>query len=202
MTSFISPQAKIGEGTHIEGFASIGSRAEHKEHWHKDSEFNVVIGKDCVIREFVTINAGTKRVTSVGDCVCLLRNSHIGHDANVRDHAIISCNAIVAGHVNIGEGANLGLGTITRQYVNVGAYAMVGMGSVVTKDIPPFRKWFGNPAKDHGINEVGIVRAGLDLDSINMWFLQCGPSYDRNLSVLKERERNLVLDWLKDRGKV
>jgi carbonic anhydrase/acetyltransferase-like protein (isoleucine patch superfamily) len=31
--------------------------------------------------------------------------------------------------------------------VNVGHGAIIGMGSVVTKDIPPYEIWAGNPAK-------------------------------------------------------
>jgi UDP-N-acetylglucosamine acyltransferase len=37
---------------------------------------------------------------------------------------------------------------------------MVGMGSVVTRDIPPFAKAFGNPARVRGVNVVGMTRMG------------------------------------------
>jgi UDP-N-acetylglucosamine acyltransferase len=49
---------------------------------------------------------------------------------------------------------------VTHQFTTVGAYAMIGMGAVVTKDVPPFEVWVGNPARRIGFNVVGMKRAG------------------------------------------
>jgi UDP-N-acetylglucosamine acyltransferase len=34
---------------------------------------------------------------------------------------------------------------------------------VVTRDVPPFAKSFGNPARVQGVNTVGMTRQGLDV---------------------------------------
>jgi UDP-N-acetylglucosamine acyltransferase len=44
---------------------------------------------------------------------------------------------------------------------------MVGMGSVVTRDVPPFSKAFGNPARVRGANVVGMERSGFDASEID-----------------------------------
>lgn len=50
--------------------------------------------------------------------------------------------------------AFIGTNTIVCSNVTIGEGAIVGAGSVVTKDIPPFEIWGGNPA--HFIKKRGI----------------------------------------------
>ena len=49
--------------------------------------------------------------------------------------------------IDIGEGAFIGAGVTILKGVSIGKYCVVGAGSVVTKSIPPFEIWAGNPAK-------------------------------------------------------
>lgn len=50
------------------------------------------------------------------------------------------------GHVHICEGAFIGANTVICNTVRIGKWAVVGAGSVVTKDIPDYEVWGGNPA--------------------------------------------------------
>ena len=50
------------------------------------------------------------------------------------------------GDVYIGKEVLLGMNTIITKPVTIGDGAIVGAGSVVTKDIPPYEVWGGNPA--------------------------------------------------------
>ena len=43
---------------------------------------------------------------------------------------------------------------------------MVGMGSVVTRDVPPWAKAFGNPARVRDANTVGMEHAGIEEELI------------------------------------
>ncbi|MCD8263125.1 MAG: hypothetical protein LUD02_02370 [Tannerellaceae bacterium] len=46
--------------------------------------------------------------------------------------------------------------------MEIGEYALIGAGSVVTKTIPAYTLWYGNPAKQKGyITQDGII---LDMD--------------------------------------
>ena len=49
--------------------------------------------------------------------------------------------------VEIKDGAFIGAETIILKGVTVGVHSVIGAGSVVTKDVPDFEIWAGNPAK-------------------------------------------------------
>lgn len=51
------------------------------------------------------------------------------------------------GKIYIKKGAYLGAHTIVCKPVTIGQGAVVGAGSVVTKDIPDYEVWAGNPAR-------------------------------------------------------
>jgi UDP-N-acetylglucosamine acyltransferase len=191
---YIGPNTEIGDGTRLEGHVSIGSPPEHRDHFRTDTgQFAPRIGKNCIIREFVTINSGTQNHTVLGDNVVMLRGSHIGHDAIIGDRANLSCNVLIGGHAKISEGANLGLAAAIHQFRSVGPYCMVGMMACVTRHVPPFAKVYGSPAKVQGTNDIGLQRAGLDVEAIRRWFE--GQSDWRAAGALTGREAMLVAAW-------
>lgn len=172
--NYIGPYCVIGKGALIgsnnrfEAFCSIAAPPEHKDFWHGDYQ-SVVIGNNCVIREYVTINSGTKTHTQVGNNVIFLRGAHVGHDSIVEDNVTMACHVLLSGHSHICEGANLGLNVAVHQYAVVGHYAMVGMSAVITKkaEIEPFKTYIGNPARFLKNNEMAIKRNKLSLKDID-----------------------------------
>lgn len=50
----------------------------------------------------------------------------------------------------IKKGASIGANATVLAGITIGDYAMIGAGSVVTKDVPPFTLWYGNPARHRG----------------------------------------------------
>lgn len=166
----IGPNVEIGSGTRIEGFVSIGTPAEHRDHYHDPGPYGVRIGANCVIREFVTINAGTLGPTVIADDVAVLCGSYIAHDTVVEQEATISGGAFIGGHSWIGPQANLGLGVAVHQYRAIGGLAMVGMHATVTRDLPPLTISMGSPARATGINRLGLERAGLNVDAVARWW--------------------------------
>jgi UDP-N-acetylglucosamine acyltransferase len=125
------------------------------------------IGSNNVIREGTQIHSGFKRTTILGDNVYVMNQVYLAHDCEIADGVTIAAGTLVAGDVKIGANANLGLGVKVHQGLEIGSIAMVGMGSVVTKGVPQYAKAYGVPAKIHGINSVGMARAGLDAKEIH-----------------------------------
>jgi len=63
----------------------------------------------------------------------------------------------------VGKGASIVVNSTILCGIELGAYCMIGAGSLVTKSIPPFTLWYGNPVVHRGyVTEQGQV-LGLDL---------------------------------------
>lgn len=150
----IQGNTTIGNDNVFEPFCSIGNSPEHKEYFkHKNQK--TIIGNKNTFREYVTINSGIEKPTTLQDNIIMLRGSHVGHDSFISNNCIISCNVLIGGHSFLGEGVNMGLGSICHQFSKIGSYSMIGMGTIITKKskILCFGKYVGNPAKCIGDNE-------------------------------------------------
>lgn len=163
--NYIGPQCvivgpvKIGNGNRFEAFCSIGTPPEHENFWK--SKFEAVeIGDNCMIREFVTINAGTIGDTKLDSRVNILRGAYVGHDSHIESGVTLSANSLLGGHCYVFQGANLGLNVAVHQFSTIGHYSMLGMSTVVTKKsrIEPGNTYVGIPARLLKVNHVGISR--------------------------------------------
>ena len=151
----------IGEECEIFTGAVIGSVTQDKKYDGGTSFLR--IGNRNKIREYVTINPGTKEGTQtvIGDDVLLMAYAHVAHDCLIHNYAILANNATLAGHVAVEERAIIGGLSAVHQFVRIGKLAIVGGCSKVVQDVPPFMMADGHPAKTCGINSVGIDRAGI-----------------------------------------
>ncbi len=150
----------IGEGTKIYPYAIIGMPPQDIGHKSED-EVKVHIGKNSILREFVTVNAGTVHgggVTRIGDDCFIMIYSHIAHDCQVGNQVIMANNATLAGHVEVGSYTVIGGMTPIHQFVHIGEGCMIGGASAISQDIPPFCLAEGNRAIVKGLNAVGIKR--------------------------------------------
>ena len=150
----------IGEGTKIHPYAIIGMPPQDLGHKSED-DVKVRIGKNNILREVVTVNAGTLHgggTTKIGDDCFIMIYSHIAHDCQVGDRVIMANNATLAGHVKIGSHTVIGGMTPIHQFVHIGEGCMIGGASAVSQDIPPFCLAEGNRAVVKGLNAVGIKR--------------------------------------------
>lgn len=157
----------IGNNNRIESHCSIGSPAEHRDHFF-DKTGKLIIGDDNIIREFVTIHAGTVSETQLNNNIILLNHSHIAHDVYIENNVTISAGVTFAGHCYVMEGANVAMGSLIHQFQVIGAYSMTGMGSVVTKTTPiePGGIYVGSPAKFLKKNIVGLERNNITKQTI------------------------------------
>jgi len=160
----------IGEQTVIYPFASLGTAPQSTGYRGGATRLNV--GRNCQIREGVTISTGTEdhgEVTSVGDRCFLMANSHIGHDCHIGDDVTFANGAVLGGHVSIANHVFIGGNTAVHQFVRVGEGAMLGGMSGITRDVIPFGFAFGPKAVLVGLNVVGLKRrkfSRADLHSI------------------------------------
>lgn len=159
---------RIGDRVWIGAGASIGAPPEitslrHNLAWAGDLDHaGVEIHDDAVVRELAVVHQGSDRPTVVGAASWLLNRAYVAHDVELGRGVILSAGVSVGGRCTIRDGANVGMNTSVHQNRRIGARAMIGMGSAVTRDVPPYAKAFGVPLRLHGVNRVGMERAGID----------------------------------------
>lgn len=163
--AYIDGRTTIGENTIVFPSAVIGTKPQHIRFQGESSE--ILIGKNSVIREFVTINASTDPnfPVRVGERCLIMAYCHIAHNCVIGNRVVMANNATLAGHVTVEDCANIGGMTPVHQFVRIGCYAMVGGMSRVPYDIPPYTIGAGIPYKFGGLNLIGLKRNGFPLET-------------------------------------
>ncbi|MFC1501391.1 acyl-ACP--UDP-N-acetylglucosamine O-acyltransferase [Elusimicrobiota bacterium] len=158
--------AEIGKNCKISSHATIGTPPQDLKYNNEPTK--IVIGDNCKIREFVTLNRGTTASgkTVIGNNCLLMAYVHLAHDSVLGNNVICANCTNIAGHVEVGDNVVFGALTGIHQFVKIGKLAMLAGGSVVTQDILPFTQCFGNRARLVGLNLVGMKRKPLSQQSI------------------------------------
>ena len=159
--------ARIGKNCRIFPGAVISAIPQDLKFGGEDTI--VRIGNNVTIREYVTVNRGTKASyeTVIGDNCLLMGYVHIAHDCVVGNNVIMGGYSALAGHINIDDWAILGGVVAVHQFVHIGAHAFIGGGSGVSKDVPPYTKAARDPLSYVGVNSIGLRRRGFSSELIN-----------------------------------
>ena len=153
---------KIGKNNKIYPFASIGNDPQDLK--YQGEETKLEIGDNNKIREYVTINPGTKGgggLTKVGSNCLFMASAHIAHDCIVGDNVILANNVPLGGHANIGDNAIIGGNSAVQQFTRVGKFAMIGGMCGVVRDIIPYGIAHGNRSVLQGLNLIGLRRKNI-----------------------------------------
>lgn len=161
--AYIDGNTTIGSGTIIWPSASIGTKTQDLK--YRGEKTYVVIGKNCEIREFATINSSCHEnsVVRIGDNCLIMAYCHVAHNCEIGNRVIMSNAAMLGGHVIVEDCAIIGGMTPIHQFCRIGAYAMVGGFSRISHDVPPYTIGAGSPYKMGGLNLVGLKRHGFPL---------------------------------------
>lgn len=164
----VAGRTQIGEGCRLYPFASIGQPPQDLKYAGEPSE--LIVGANNVIREYVTMNPGTKgggMVTRVGSNCLFMVGAHVAHDCQIADNVIMANNATLGGHVSVGDHAILGGLCAIHQFVRIGRHAMIGGMSGVEHDVIPYASVMGDRARLSGLNIVGLKRRKFSRDQIH-----------------------------------
>lgn len=116
-------------GHHRYIFVKLGGVNIKGKCWiYKNVHFDSVAPELITIEKGATITQGTTILTHYFDPSQPGRHFRMGK-VHIEEDVFIGCNTIICNSVTIGQGS------------------IVGAGSIVTKDIPPYQCWAGNPAK-------------------------------------------------------
>ena len=202
----------IGNACNIYHNCSIGEVPQ-------DLKFNgektiTCIGDRTTIREYVTINKGTKALgkTIIGSDCLLMAYVHVAHDCVLGNNVILANMTTMGGHVNIGNWASLGGAVLVHQFCRIGEHVFVGAGFKVTQDIPPYILAANEPLSFAGINQVGLKRRGFskeerkNIKEIYTIFFRSGLNRKESLKKIeseqkKSKYKNCILEFIRSSGR-
>lgn len=222
----IEPGVTIGDGTTIEAGAVIKSHTQigrncrihagailgdlPQDRKFKGEESYLRVGDNVVIREYTTLNraTGEGNATQIGSDTMLMAFCHVGHNCQIGERVTMANQVGVSGHTVIEDNVVLGGITGIHQYVRIGKVSIIGGYSKVVQDVPPFMMADGRPNKVHGLNVIGLRRAGIPASvrsELKLAFrllyrdgLNMGHAIERiEAEVQPSKERDYLLDFLK-----
>jgi len=158
-TYFAHPTAVIDDG------AEVG---ENSKIWHFSHLMpGAIVGRQCIIGQ----NAFIDNNAVIGDRVKIQNNVSIYNGVIIESDVFLGPSVVFTNVINprsfierkdefqetrIGRGASIGANATIVCGIRVGPYAFIGAGAVVTRNVPAYALWTGNPARPAGwVSEAG-----------------------------------------------
>ena len=136
----------IGDGTKIWQFCVVLEKARIGSNCNINCQ--VFIENDVVIGDNVTIKPGVQ----IWDGLTIENDVFIGPNATFTNDPVPRSKVYpdkFAGTI-VKKGASIGANATILAGITIGEYALIGAGAVVTKNIPAYTVWYGNPAVQKG----------------------------------------------------
>ena len=200
-TAIVEDGVTLGEGTSV----------WHHAHIRHDAK----IGQECIIggQSYIAYEV------EIGNRVKINSSVYICYGVTVEDGVMISAGTIFtndrcprATTPDLKElrssdpdedtlttivrcGATIGAGCTIGNDLEIGRFAMVGMGSVVTKSVPDFHLFLGNPARSVGFvcrcGKLVVKFDSLDEPSSKLTCAFCNYTYAINGQIVEESKRRI-----------
>ncbi|MEN0000766.1 MAG: acyl-ACP--UDP-N-acetylglucosamine O-acyltransferase [Pseudomonadota bacterium] len=164
----VQGRTELGEGCRVYPHAVLGGEPQHVG--YKGEDTGLVVGKNTVIREGVTMHRGmpdARAVTRVGENCMFLAYSHVAHDCLIGDNVLFANNVMIGGHCTIGDRVIMGGGAALHQFCRVGHHAFIGGMAGVEFDVIPYGMALGGRAHLGGLNIIGMKRSGMPRSEIH-----------------------------------
>jgi UDP-3-O-[3-hydroxymyristoyl] glucosamine N-acyltransferase len=104
-------------------------------------EDNVEIGSN------TCIDRGSLSDTIIGKGTKVNNLCHIAHNVVIGENVVITAQVNISGSTIIEDNVWVAPNATLRGHQRIGKGSVIGAGTVVTKNIPAFETWIGNPAK-------------------------------------------------------
>jgi len=108
----------------------------------------IVIGNNVDIGANTCIDRGSLEDTEIGDGTKIDNLVHVGHNAKIGKHCLLTALSLIGGSAQIGDYSTIWSAAVIKDHVKIGHHATIGAGAVVINDVEPFSTVVGVPAKD------------------------------------------------------
>lgn len=164
--AILMPGSRIGKNCKIFPGAVIAGVPQDLK--FAGEETTAEIGDNTIIREYCTINRGTKEnwKTVIGKNCLIMSYVHVAHDCVIGNNVILSGYCGLAGHVDIEDFVIMEGFSMVQQFIKIGAHAFLAADSKVRKNVPPYVKAAREPLSYIGVNTVGLSRRGFSNEII------------------------------------
>lgn len=149
----ITDFVKMGDRCVIKSGAVLGGEGFGFEKDEQGNRFRfpqigrLIIGNDVEIGSNTCVDRGALSDTIIGHHTKINNLCHIAHNNVIGNNVeITGCVNISGGNI-IEDNVWIAPNSSLKGYLHIGKNAVVGMGAIVTKDIPPYEVWVGNPAR-------------------------------------------------------
>jgi len=130
------------------GFEGFGYERDTNNNLVKFPQLGGLIINDHVdIGSGCCIDKGSLSDTIIGYNSKINSFSRIGHNVKIGKNVIIGGHVHVTGSTIIEDDVWVAPGVCFRGHQIVGKGSTLGIGAIVTKDVPPYETWVGNPAR-------------------------------------------------------
>jgi UDP-N-acetylglucosamine acyltransferase len=163
----VTGHTTLGQGNRIFSHAVIGGIPQDLK--YQGEPTTLVVGDRNTFREFATINTGTVGgggVTRIGSGGLFMANSHVGHDCQIGDGAIIANSVALGGHIVMEDHVHFGGLSAAHQFTRIGRFAFIGGMTGVAMDVAPYCTVAGSRAELAGVNAIGMQRGGMSEEQI------------------------------------
>ncbi len=174
----IGRDCRIGSQVLVKRFTTIGPRCrlyhgavlgeDPQDLKFGDETSYLVVGENCLIREYVTFHraTGEGNTTTIGSHGLFMAYCHVGHNCQIGDHVLLANYVGVSGHCVVEDYVTVGGIVGLHQYVTVGTTAMLAGMSRIVEDAPPYCIMGGNPSRTYGLNTRGLRRRGITGEAV------------------------------------
>jgi len=184
--SIVGENVTIGAGTRIDssvvidGWTAIGKNCrifpgvvigtEPQDVKYKGARSYVEIGDNNIIREFTTVHRGTdeESKTVIGSDNFIMAYCHFGHNSKVGNNVIMANGVTLGGFVEVEDRAYISGFVPIHQFIRIGTLSLSAPLTRLTMDLPPYLLADGNPPQVHGLNTIGLERAGFTAETISL----------------------------------
>lgn len=103
----------------------------------------VVLHPGCVVLPNAAVSPGAE----LGRGCLIMVNATVGHNSKLHPYCHCAAQSCISSCVTLEKGVHVGLNATVGDGLHLGQFSTLAMGAVLTRNLPEYQIWAGNPAR-------------------------------------------------------